>query len=458
MNRLLIVACCAVLMGAMAVAAFAAPTTTMPSQEFVDAPMPGSTMSGATWSDLPGGQAARPYVKSLTVVNGSQRTVVFSGGVDAAKNVRTGDVTAVVSPTNLCRAGQTPSPGQCYATPNRVGVAFGYKTNQGLGMDFSSPVVPLNQAVSASTVLDVVIGLNTLGKTLRWSWVNGQLVNWKTTGLGTDAAEIRLRVRPSQTPNIDWSTRGPVGCTATPIRDCDIAQADGTYLGSQMVLSLDDTLAPALTGAAFATQGAIAGYLLPGGSSAAPALDLQIASSHLASDGSAQHGVLQAFLPAGALTTLYGVVPADAAAFFTATRRGDPGTQDAPTFAARSESDDDSAGLMITVGGITFSAPTYRVTRKAKVLRVRSSVRAKVVSVSSAAKVSGCRAKACTAIVYRIAPGLRAKATKVGNGRSDARGIVTVKLSRRTLPKGASYVLSVRKAGKPVASSGGRSA
>ncbi|HZO37512.1 MAG TPA: hypothetical protein VFB41_11635 [Solirubrobacteraceae bacterium] len=457
MNRLLAVAFAAALLGATAVAAFAAPGTMMPSQEFVDAPMPGSP-NNATWSDLPGGLAARPYVKSLAVVNGSQRTTVFSGGVDAAKSVRTGDVTAVVSPTNLCRAGQTPAPGQCYATPNRVGISFGYKTDQGLGLDFSSPSVPLNQTVSASTVLDVVIGLNTLGKTLRWSWINGQLVNWKTSGLGTDAAEIHLRVRPSQTPNIDWSTRGPVGCTATPIRDCDIAQADGTYLGSQMVLSLDDTLDASLTGAAFATQGAIAGYLVPGGSAAAPTLDMQIASSHLAADGSPQRGILQAFLPAGALTTLYGVVPADAASFFTATRRGDPGTQDAPTFAARSESDDDSAGLMITVGGITFSAPTYRVTRKAATLRARTSARGKTVSVSSASKVAGCRAKACTATVYRIAKGLTAKATKVAGGRSDARGAVTVKVPRGKLPKGATYVLSVRKAGKAVASTRGRAA
>lgn len=458
MSRLLAVVSCVALMGAMAVAAFAAPPTTMPSQEFVDAPMPGSNMTGGTWSDLPGGLAARPYVKSLTVVNGSQRVPVFSGGVDAAKNVRTGDVTAVVSPTNLCRAGHAPAPGQCYSTPNRVGISFGYKSDQGLGMDFANPTVPLNQVVGASTVLDVVIGLNTLGKTLRWSWVNGQLVNWKTTGLGTDGAEIHLRVQPSQTPNIDWSARGPVGCTATPIRDCAIAQADGEYLGSQMVLSLDDTLDAALTGAAFATQGAIAGYLVPGGSSAAPTLDMQIASSHLTSSGAPQRGVLQAFLPAGALTTLYGVVPADAAAFFTATRRGDPGTQDAPVFAARSETDEDSAGLMITVGQITFSAPTYRVSRKATKLRARSSVRGKVVSVGSASKVSGCRAKACTATVYRIASGLTGKATKLATGRSDVRGAVTVKLRRSRLPKGATYVLSVRKAGKPVASARGRAA
>lgn len=456
MNRLALVLCSVVLMGALAAAALAAPTSMMPSQEFVDSPQPGSTMTGATWSDLPGGLTARPYIKSLAVVNGSERVTVFSGGVDAAKGVAVGDVTAVVTPTNLCRAGQTPSPGQCYATPNRVGIAFGYKTDQGLGLDFSAPIVALNQTVTSTTVLDVVIGLNTLGKSLRWSWINGELATWKASGLGTDAAEIHLRVRPTATPDIDWSARGPVGCTATPIRDCAIDRADGSYLGSQMVLSLDDTLSPALTGAAFATQGAIAGFLVPGGSAAAPTLDLQIASSHTAADGSPQRGVLQAFLPAGALTSLYGVVPADAAAFFTATRRGDPGTQSAPTFSSRTESDDQSAGLMITVEGISFSAPTYRVKRKATTLRTQESVRSGRVTVRSATKVRGCATRACTVVLYRVAAGRSGKVTKLASGRSDAGGFVAIGVARSKLPSGATYVLAVRKVGKPVASTRGR--
>ncbi len=455
LNRLAPVLCSAVLMGVLAAAALAAPTSMMPSQEFVDSPQPGSG-TGATWSDLPGGLTARPYVKSLAVVNGSQRVSVFSGGVDAAKGVNVGDVTAVVTPTNLCRAGQTPSPGQCYATPNRVGISFGYKTDQGLGLDFSAPTVALNQTVTSSTVLDVVIGLNTLGTSLRWSWINGELVTWKASGLGTDAAEIHLRVRPTATPDIDWSARGPVGCTATPIRDCEIDRADGSYLGSQMVLSLDDSLSPALTGAAFATQGAIAGFLVPGGSAAAPTLDLQIASSHTAADGSPQRGTLQAFLPAGALTSLYGMVPADAAAFFTATRRGDPGTNDAPSFSSRAEDADQSAGLMITVEGITFSAPTYRVKRKATALSTQKSVRDGRVTVRSAAKIRGCAERACTAVLYRVAAGRSGKVTKLASVRSDATGLVAIGAARSKLPRGAAYVLAVRKAGKPVASARGR--
>ena len=85
-------------------------------------------------------------------------------------------------------------------------------------------------------------------------------------------AEIHLRVKPAVTPDIDWSRRSTGGCTATPIFDCNIAQASGAYLGANLVLSLDETLEKPLTGAAFATQGAVSGYVLPSGTATDPAL------------------------------------------------------------------------------------------------------------------------------------------------------------------------------------------
>lgn len=445
----------------LALLAFAFPSlagaevpTMMPGQASMDSPMPGGGMGQGTWSDMAGGLTARPYVKSLAVVNGGSSTTVFSGGVDAAASVPVGAVTAVVSPTNLCAAGQTPEPGRCYATPNRVGISFGYNTAQGLGLDFSSPSVPLLQTVNADTVFDVVIALNTLGKPLRWSWVNGELVSWKASGLGNDDAEIRVRVKPALTPAIDWSTKGPVGCTATPIRDCSIDRADGAYLGAQMVLSLDDTLNPALTGAVFATRGAIAGFLEPGGTSESPTLDLQIASSHLAADGTPQTGVLQAFLPASALLNLYGVVPEDATGFFSATRRGDAGSQSAPVFAARSESATDNAGVLVTVADITFSAPTYRVARKQAALKARAAIRGKVANLTVKPNAK-CKKKACAITVYKVTSGAAAKATKVASGKSDKKGALAIAVPLAKLPKGSAYVFSVRKGKTALGSASG---
>jgi hypothetical protein len=419
----------------------------VPSQAYMDNPPPDSSMTTGSWADLPNGVAVRPYVKSLTVINGTQAQTVFNGAADAASSVQVGDVTAVVSPINLCRSGQASAPGTCYATPNRVGIAFGYRTEGGVGTNFANPSVPLRQAVTADTVFDVTIATNSLGRTLRWSYANGELVDWKITDPGTDAGVVRVRMKPAFSPEVDWGSLGPNGCTGTPIFNCEIARATSEALGSSLLLSLDETLDPALTGAVFATQGAIAGFLVPGGTPAAPTLDLQMASVHVRADGSAQTGVLQAFLPAQALINLYGVLPADASTFFTATRLGDAGTQDAPLFEARSSSDTSSDGLLVTIRNITFSAPTYRVARKAKAARVRLSSRGSKFTLAMAS-ISACRHRACTITVYRTTPLASAHPTTVAVARSDAAGALKFLVSKAKLPKGSQYLVAVRRHGK----------
>ena len=437
------------------VAAPAALAYDMPSQEFMDNPPADSSMTSGSWADLDNGVASRPYVKSLTVVNGSEATTVFSGGVAASSSAQVGDVTTVVSPINLCRRGQAPAQGTCYATPNRVGIVIGYRTAQGVSLDFGKPSVPLRQIVNADTVFDVELGLNTLGRTLRWTWANGDLLDWKVTDLGIDTGTVRIRVKPVLSPEVDWSTTGPNGCTATPIFDCAVLQASGESLGANLVLSLDETLDPALTGAAFATQGALAGFLVPGGAATAPTLDLQMASPHLRADGSPQRGVLQAFLPSRALLDLYGVLPADAATFFTATRRGDPGSQDAASFERRAESDTASDGLFITIRNISFSAPTYRVAGKAKAARVKTSRRGPKITMSIAS-LAACRKRACTFTLYRTKPGSAARVTALASTRSSATGAISVLVAAAKLPKGSAYVVAVRRHGTLVASARGR--
>lgn len=424
----------------------------MPDQGYMDSPPAENSMSGGTWADLPNGPAVRPYVKSLSVVNGATVTPVFSGGPTAAQNVQDGDLTATISPINLCRAGETPSRGRCYSSPNRIGVVFGYKTRNGIATDLAGSEVAPRQVVTADTVIDVVIGLNTLGSTLRWTWINGGLADWKSTDLGGDAGELRIRITPAVTPDIDWQRESGGGCTATPIFDCNIQQAAGAYLGANMVLSIDDTLDKDLTGAAFATQGAIAGFLIPGGSSDSPVLDLQMASAHLAADGSLQHGTLQAFLPAAALTSLYGVLPADAPSFFTAVRRGDPGTQNAPVFTHRAASDTSDEGLFVSVTGITFSAPTYRVSARSRAARVRTAVRGAKTTVTTNA-IGACRKRACTVTVYRAtgtAP------TKVGSSRTDRSGAAKVSIAATKLGRGAQFLVAIRRGGKLVSAGHGK--
>ncbi len=437
-------------LGLAAAAASAAVNAGTPSQSSNDgtAANAGFSGSGGLWGDLAGGVAARPFIRSLSVVNGGVSTPVITDGTASAPAVQNGDVTAVVAPFNLCRTGEAPSPGRCYATPNRVGITFGYANNGAVGTDFANPETPLRQTVTRDTVFDLTIGLNTLGTTLRWAWLNGGLDYWSATGLGRDDAQIHVRLRPVTTPAIDWSAVPSNGCTATPIRDCAIAQSQGETLSAGLVLSLDDTLDASLTGAVFATQGAVAGFLEPTGTSIAPELDLQIASAHLTAAGAPQTGSLTALIPAQSLLNLYGVLPADAASFFSATRSGDAGTQSAPRFRRATAAADGTEGLLVSVSDITFSAPTYGVSRKAKAPRTSAARRGATTTVTAAA-VKACRAAGCTATILRIASKVKSTTVVAGGGRTSASGALSLALPSSRLAKGSRFTLVLRYAKGP---------
>lgn len=404
--------------------------------------------SSGLWGDLPGGVAARPYISSLSLVNGGVTTPVILDGLPSSPAAQDGDVTAVVAPFNLCRADQPPQAGQCYPTPNRVGIALGYVDRGAVGTDFSRPEVPLRQVVTAETVIDMTIRLNTLGRTLRWSWLNGALESWAPSGLGRDDAEVRVRFRPVVTPAIDWSLVPGNGCTATPIRDCAIAQSQGETLSANIVLSLDDSLDPSLTGAVFATEGAVAGFLQPGGTPSAPVLDLQIASSHLTSSGALQRGALTALIPAQSLVNLYGVPSADAPGLFTARRTGDAGTQSAPVFRRATTARDGTDGLRVDISDITFSAPTYAVARRVRAPRTGTIRRGRTTTVTATA-VAACRASACTASLAVIPSRLGRTTTPIAASRTSASGAVSIPVPSARLRAGSRYVLVLRRASGP---------
>jgi len=446
-SRHLVALIATVSLGVVAAVATGAVFSGMPDQATNDRSAADAGFPGASglWADMPGGVAARPYVASLSVVNGGTTTPLIVNGTASAPATQPGDVTAVVSPLNLCAPGQTPRQGSCYATPNRVGIALGYAGNGPVGTDFANPEAPPRQTVDADTVFDMTIRLNTLGRTLRWTWMNGDLEYWRATNLGRDDAEIHVRFRPVVTPNIDWSLVGPTGCTATPIRDCDVPRSQGQTLSANMVLSLDDTLPDALTGAVFATEGAISGFLEPTGTAEAPVLDLQMASAHLTAAGAPQTGELRALIPASSLLNLYGVLPADAARFFTTRRVGDPGTQSAPTFTRWTAAGEGTDGLLLSVSDITFSAPSYAVARRTSAPRT-SARRRGASTVVTAAAVRACRARACTATILRLGSSVGAKATRVATARTTATGALSVAVPAKRLGARARYTLVLRRA------------
>lgn len=426
----------------------------MPSQDSIDLAStdPGNSSHMAGWGDMAGGVAARPYVDELTVINGSESTPVIVDQVPVADFAGDGGVTTVVSPTNLCRIGQTPAPGQCYATPNRVALSVGYRNGGALGSNFTHQVnefgATVTPAVDADTVIDMTVALNTLGRTLRWSWVNGQLLSWRASDLGQADATVHIRFRPALTPYVQQFPSNN-GCTATPIFNCAIPRADAETLNATIVFSLDGTLDPALTGAVFATQNAIAGYLAPGGNPQAPVLDIQAASTHTRSDGSAQRGTIQALLPEAALVNLYGVLPSDASTFFSVTRTGDPGSNDPPTFTPWTAAGQGTDGVLVTVRNVTFSVPKYKVTSRLAPLTARGGVKGSQTTVT--ATVSACRPTSpCLVTLYdlgaRTASRYVSHRTALVTNRRITGAAVSLGVASSHLARQHRYLLVVRSA------------
>jgi len=432
----------------LAASASAAPVVTdqMPSQAETDLAStdPGHTSSQAGWGDMADGVAARPYVRSLSVTNGDVTTDVITDGGPTAPTTSAGDVTAVVSPINLCRVDQSPSSGVCYATPNRVALTLGYDSGSGTRYDFTHPHVATTPAITADSVIDMTVALNTLGRTLRWSWVSGHLMYWRVTNLGQDDATVRVKFTPGWTPYVapeDWPTGN--GCTATPIFNCDLTQAAAEVLQASMLFSLDDTLDKALTGAVFATRNAMYGFLRPGQSPTVPTMDIQAASTHFRSDGSLQRGTLEALIPAAALQNVYGVLPADAPSLF-AVRRYGSGTNDPPAYTAWTYAEHGSDGLLVTVDNISFSVPKYRISTSLK--RTPTNARVKRGTATVTANVAYCKKKrACVATVYRLGrTRYSATRTPVISGKRFAGNKLELRTNR--LARHDRYLLVVRSA------------
>lgn len=335
-----------------------------PNQASLD----GAASSGqGLWGNLvPDGVDSRPYILALSVTNGGTTTQVITNGSPTAEftPAEVGDVTATIEPFNLCNSSQEPAEGVCYETPNRVSVSVVYTKNDNVGSNFADPSETVVPAMDATSVIDLTLALNTLGESLRWTWINGDLLYWRTTNLGSPEATLQVRFRPAERPWVDSSGGGNNGCTASPPENCDLNQATAEFLSASLVLSLDDSLDPALTGAAFATRNAFFGYLEPDGDERGPLLTVKASSTHFKSDGTTlQRGVVQAFIPSAAIVNLFGMLPADAASAFTVARdvtgEETPGTNDPPTYETWTTRVNGSDGLLVTVPGVTFSVPEY---------------------------------------------------------------------------------------------------
>ena len=271
-----------------------------------DGPVPPPTTGLSGWNSIPGGLSARPYVTALSVINNGVSTPVITDGTAAIESsVPEGRISVSMAPANLCPPGKTPATFSCYDLPNRIGVTVGYQIHpRGIGYDFNNPSRPLLTPVTPDTEFDITLNLNTLGKNLRWTWANGIVTYWKTANLGTDAATLRIRLKPAWSPLV-MSGPQQFGCSAVPVMACQYMQNTHETLSAHFLLSLDGPLDPIFTGALFSSTRSYMGSLLPS-SGQSPQMAYGVSAPKTWSDGSENVAQMSAVLSDAALLNFYG--------------------------------------------------------------------------------------------------------------------------------------------------------
>ena len=467
MKRLLITA---TVLGSLVVSAShvsaASPTETgMPDQSFLDA----VSTQNATWADMTGGVAARPYVTALSVINGGVSTPIITAGTATAEtNVPTGRIAVAIAPFNLCRTGQTPAQGVCYATPNRIGISVGYQTEPGqLGYDFSK-ATNLLTPVTADTEFDITLNLNTLGKSVRWSWASGVATYWNTSNLGTDGASIRVRLKPTLTPVVMQGTQ-QVGCSQVPVQACPYTQNTHETLSASLVLSLDNSLGEVFTGALFSSTRSYMGSLMvqPGET---PQMTYGVSAPQTWSDGTQNSASMSAVLSDAALLNFYGATPEMAATpeFQTGAlnlARTDGGTQGAITWTRWTADLQGIDGWLVNIPDIRFVAAvstsgvrafgssvapaTFSVKSKtsAKITTKRVGSKAMITLKVSAA---ACAKSSCRVVVSSIASNVGSGSKKITAAAviGKSKSVVTTLSAKSTKGQRLSVMLQAKKAGK----------
>ena len=337
--------------------ALLAPSAQMPAQ---------SNMDSTQWPLITGGLNARPYISSMTRLPAGGGAAVPlwtalgspSASPPAGYEATNGALTALVIPTNLCNVGQTPAQGVCYLSPNRVAITLAVNNGTGnANQDLTGFLTP-------GDVIELVLQMGSgafAGSNVQWSWANGVVSRWNVSTSAGGATSITVRIAPTPTPVPDWSSMsmGSQCCTCDMPSNCPLQRASAFTLSANFFVSVGASATP-LAGAMFATTNAVMGGLALG--SGGSSLDYAFASAHLAPDSSLLTGSLNAFVPSATVAALFGgLSSADAAAALNVTRTGDPGTQASVAIAPVTASSFGSDGVLVTVNGVTFSAPTYSV-------------------------------------------------------------------------------------------------
>lgn len=387
-----------------------------------------------TWADMTDGASDRPFITHLSYQNGESDPVYLTpvGGTSdpgwfTTHQTSTGDITAIVSPYNLCKTGVTPAAGVCYATPNRVSIGLGFFSGGEAHRDFARPAAGQSSEIDENTVFDMTISLNTLGAALRWSQLNGDVLYWEPHNLGQADSTLRIKFTLADTPEFIGDYNVLRGCYTIPQDNCPQQHPTGTFLEANLVLSLEEGYGESLTGSVFSIQNAMSGEICDGtftlgeagsvapycqktASPTNPVMEFQMAGVHYSdnADSIVTQGSMKAFIPAGALLNIYGIVPTDASTTFAVTRASAEsntvvtGANDAPTFTPWTAEENGADGLLVEVTGVTFSTPKYTITKTAKTLKVSAKQAGSSRTRFTTKKLTCTKSAKCVISVYRI--------------------------------------------------------
>jgi len=307
----------------------------------------------------------RPYIKSLQVSNDNGVTfdplVVpdsangTNGWAPLAASIsgQVSDVYAFISPTNGCGTSQTPETANCYDPPNRVSVYLARWDGTGWDPNFTT-IRSTNPVITATSVIDIVIGFKDAYSSLRWTWVDGVPSYWSNTVVDRVGGDVHVRFTPKTVPIMSDHT----GCSQIPVETCDIPKASEEDLEASLILSMDTSLSASLAGTLFGTENAFIGSLY----GTPPNLTYGVAAPHLNADGSERRGTFYALMPDSVLSLFGTSVASFDPGILAVTRTGDAGTF-SPAWSTWTATDNGTSGKLLTISNISFSAPKFQVSR-----------------------------------------------------------------------------------------------
>ena len=335
--------------------------------------------TGSTWGwdNTTPGVALRPYIKKFTVDNGSGPVAVVTENsavtptwapLSASIGGQPSDVYAFVIPTNGCYSGytQATSPRQCYDSPNRVSITISHFEGGGAGWSPDFTGATTFPQIDQNSVIDIIVGFHggvgALGyATLGWTWANGIPSGWSASVNPLTGGDVEIKFTPKPVPS---SNGMPNTCSTVPVSSCDYTPISADLLAPQIILSMDTTNA-AFAGTLFATTASALGAIeIPGNFSSSPSMTYQLAGPHTMLDGSTRSGGLYAVLPDSILSLFGTSVAAFDEALIPVQRSGDVGGGTPAWSTWSTGSGNLSAAKLLSITGITFSAPRFVVGRQ----------------------------------------------------------------------------------------------